>query len=155
MKAMGMLVYTAVLALWVGGITMFTFVVTPVVFRSYGRDQAGEIVGRLMPVYFRYNLVLVLAALAVVLAFWWAWSPGPRRLALVLLLAAALGQGYVTFRLYPEVVAVKKTVASFEANPDSAARKRFRSLHGLSMALNLALLADGALLLVLRPLLGR
>lgn len=154
MKAMGMLVYTAVLALWVGGITMFTFVVTPVIFRSYGRDQAGDIVGRLMPVYFRYNLVLVLAALALVFLFWWAWSPTPRRLTLVLLLAAALCQGYVTLRLYPQIVSVKKAVVSFEANSESFARQRFRSLHGLSMALNLAVLADGALLLVLRPLLG-
>lgn len=150
-----MLLYNLVLALWIGGIALFTFVVTPVLFRSYGRDTAGEVVGKLMPVYFRYNLVLALAGIAVLFAFWWAWSAVPRRLALVLLLAAAVVQGYVIFRLYPEIVEVKKTVASFEADPESSARKHFRTLHGLSMALNLAVLADGVALLVLRPLLPR
>jgi hypothetical protein len=155
MRAMGMLLYNLVLALWIGGMTLFTFVVTPILFRSYGRDTAGEIVGRLMPVYFRYNLVLVLAGTAVLLGFWWAWSPVPRRFALVLLLAAAVVQGYVSFQLYPEIVEVKKTVASFELDPGSSSRKRFRTLHGLSMALNLAVLADGVALLILRPLLAR
>ena len=41
--------YNIVLALWVGGMALFTFIVTPVIFKSYPRDQAGEIVGRLFP----------------------------------------------------------------------------------------------------------
>lgn len=155
MRAIGMLLYNGVLSLWIGGITLFTFLVTPVIFRSYGRDKAGEIVGKLMPVYFRYNLVLALMGVAVLLAFWWAWSSVPRRLALVLLVGGALAQAYVTFRLLPEIEAVKKKVVSFESDADSAPRKRFRTLHGLSMALNVATLADGVVLLALRPLLPR
>lgn len=155
MRAFGMLVYTLVLALWVGGIVMFTFLVTPVIFGGYGRDTAGEIVGRLMPHYFRYNLVLALLALAVLAAFWWAWAPGPRRLALLLVLTAVGVHAYVNFRLHPRMVAVKAQVASFQADPQAPARRQFRTLHGLSMALNLLALGDGVALLVLRPLLRR
>ena len=32
--------YRLALALWVGGISLFTFVVTPVIFKSRGRDAA-------------------------------------------------------------------------------------------------------------------
>jgi len=53
MKAPLFSVYNLVLALWVGGISIFTFIVTPAIFRSYGRDQAGEIVGKLFPGYFQ------------------------------------------------------------------------------------------------------
>ncbi len=42
-------VYISILALWVGGISRFTFIVTTKIFRSYDRDKAGEIVGKLFP----------------------------------------------------------------------------------------------------------
>ncbi|MBI5014870.1 MAG: DUF4149 domain-containing protein [Deltaproteobacteria bacterium] len=155
MRAAGMLLYNLVLCLWIGGMVLFTFVVTPLLFRHYDRNVAGDIVGTLIPAYFRYNLLLALLGAALLLAFWWAWSPLPRRLALVLLLGAALVEGYVSFRLHPQIAAVKKTVASFESDPGSPARKRFRTLHALSAALNLAVLADGVALLVLRPLLPK
>src|SRR3972149_3851447 len=51
-------VYRLALSLWVGGIALFTFVVTPVIFRTHGRDAAGRIVGSIFPVYFRYGLVV-------------------------------------------------------------------------------------------------
>jgi hypothetical protein len=49
MKPFLAILYTLLLSLWTGGIAIFTFIVTPAIFRSYGRDQAGEIVGRLFP----------------------------------------------------------------------------------------------------------
>jgi len=41
--------YNLVLALWVGGISIFTFIVTPVIFRSFGRDMAGRDRGEALP----------------------------------------------------------------------------------------------------------
>ncbi|MGE5174225.1 MAG: DUF4149 domain-containing protein, partial [Betaproteobacteria bacterium] len=67
MKLSWMSFYNLALALWVGGIAVFTFIITPVIFRSFGRDLAGEIVGKLFPGYFLYNLIL--AALALILFF--------------------------------------------------------------------------------------
>lgn len=155
MRATGMLLYNLVLALWVGGGVLFTFVVTPLLFKHYDRNKAGEIVGVLIPVYFRYVLLLVLVAAALLVLLWWAWSPLPRRLSVIVLVVAALAEGYVTFGLYPKIVEVKRQVASFEADPGSPQRKRFRSLHALSAVLNLVVLGDGVALLVLRPLLAK
>ena len=55
---MGSVVYSFLLALWAGGMFIFTFLVTPVIFQSFGRDTAGEIVGKLFPYYFPYTLTL-------------------------------------------------------------------------------------------------
>lgn len=148
--------YTLSLALWTGGMALFTFVVTPSIFRSFGRDQAGEIVGRLFPGFFLY--LLVLSALALVLFFLLGADQVTRsfRASLFLLVVGIIINAYVLFSLHPRTVAVKQQVASFErAAPDSPARKEFRKLHAVSAGLNLFLLLDGAALLAMSPLLKR
>ena len=142
--------YTLTLSLWTGGMAMFTFIVTPAIFRSYGRDQAGEIVGRLFPGYFLSTLIL--SGLALVLFFLLAADQATRayRATLILLVAALLANTYITYKLHPDTVKVKQHVASFEREaPDSPLRKEFRRLHAISAVLNLLVLADGAALLVL------
>jgi hypothetical protein len=156
MKAFWFSAYHLVLALWVGGISIFTFIVTPAIFRSYGRDQAGEIVGKLFPGYFRYTLVLTI--LALVLFFFAAGDNAlpAYRPSLALIAAALAITLFVAFWVHPTTVEVKKTVASFEREPsDSPARKQFARLHALSASLNLLLLVDGVVLLVLAPGLKR
>jgi hypothetical protein len=72
------------------------------------------------------------------------------KLTLALLVIAILISLYVNFHLFPEAKKIKQAIASFETSPsDSPARKRFSKLHGISMALNLLLLADGAVLIVI------
>ncbi|MHB8844855.1 MAG: DUF4149 domain-containing protein [Nitrospirota bacterium] len=142
--------YTLTLSLWTGGIAVFTFIVTPAIFRSFGRDQSGEIVGRLFPGYFLY--LLVLSALALVLFFLLGADQSGRsfRASLFLLVIAVIINAYVLFSLHPKTIQVKQQVASFEsAASDSPARREFRKLHALSAVLNLALLADGVALLAL------
>jgi len=148
--------YTLSLALWTGGMALFTFVVTPSIFRSFGRDQAGEIVGKLFPGYFTY--LLALSALALVLFFLLGAEQAarPYRISLALLVVGVIINAYVLFSLHPRTVEVKQQVASFErAAPDSPARKEFRKLHAVSAGLNLFLLLDGAALLAMSPLLKR
>jgi phosphatidylglycerophosphate synthase len=150
MKSVFVFLYLLFLSLWTGGMAIFTFIVTPAIFRSYGRDQAGEIVGRLFPGYFLY--LLVLSALALFLFFLLgADQPGRSfRASLFLLVVAAVINAYVLFSLHPRTVQVKQQVASFEAAaPDSPARQEFQKLHALSAVLNLVLLADGIALLAL------
>jgi hypothetical protein len=149
MKVNWFSLYNLVLALWVGGISIFTFIVTPVIFKSYGRDQAGEIVGKLFPGYFTYTLVLT--ALALILFFLAARDTGlaAYRPSLALIAAALAITLFVALWVHPTTVAVKKTVASFEReSPDSPARKQFRRLHVLSASLNLLLFIDGVVLLL-------
>jgi len=148
-RAIGGFIYLFALALWVGGGVLYTFVMTPVIFASYPRNTAGEIVGTMMPYYFLVQLAAVAVAALVMIALWRAWPAQRRVLCLALLLGALAAQSYVQWRLYPRILEVKARVASFESAPDAPERKRFRALHGVSMLMNLLVLADGAVLLAL------
>jgi uncharacterized membrane protein len=154
MRAVGVLIRNFALALWVGGGVLYTFVLTPAIFAAYPRNTAGEIVGTMMPHYFRFQIAVVAVAALVLVAFRRVWPGRRRALCLALVLAALAAQAYVQWRLYPQILAVKSRVASFESAPDSPERKRFRSLHGVSMMLNLLVLMDGALLLAIVPARG-
>jgi len=156
MKLTWFSLYNFILALWVGGIAIFTFIVTPVIFKSFGRDMAGEIVGKLFPGYFLYTLVL--SALAFILFFTVAGdqSRPPARISFILLIIAILVNVVVAFKVHPDTVRLKRQIVSFEQEQsDSPARKAFARLHAVSAALNLLVLADGALLLLISPALRK
>ena len=142
--------YNVLLSLWIGGMAIFTFVITPVLFKSFGRDMAGEIVGKLFPVYFPYNLVLSL----LILIFLFLLRPDTTRsgykASLILIGVAVIINIFLIFKLHPEVRKVKEEIHSVETiSPDSPIMKKFRQLHGVSMILNLLLLSDGITLLYL------
>jgi len=150
------ILYTLILSLWVGGMAIFSFIVTPAIFRSFGRDQAGEVVGKLFPGYFLYLLALSALALIVFFLLGSDRAARPYRLSLFLLTAPLVVNTTVTFKLHPDAVRIKQQVASFErATPDTPARKEFRRLHALSAVLNLFVLADGVTLLALSPFLKK
>lgn len=143
-------IYSIVLALWVGGMTIFTFIVTPAIFRSFDRDMAGRVVGALFDGYFYYNLALTAAALLLVF-FVWPDRAGPGfRPSLVLAVLAVAAACIVAFWIYPQAVEVKRQVASFVSTPkDDPLRVRFTRLHAMSAVMNLLLLIDGFALLVI------
>jgi hypothetical protein len=144
--------YNLILALWVGGIAIFTFIVTPAIFRSFGRDEAGAIVGKLFPGYFTYVLVLTLLAFIFFFPASGGASNSQSRLSFFLLIAALVINTYVSFKLYPDTVKVKREITSFEQeSPDSPNRKLFARLHAISAVLNLAVMTDGVILLLLGP----
>ncbi len=150
MKSSIELLYALILSLWIGGMAIFTFVVTPAIFRSSSRDAAGEIVGKLFPGYFTWTLVL--SGLALVVLFLVSADKASKAFqwSLALVTVALIANAYVSFKLHPDAVRIKQQVASFEQEaPDSAARKEFRRLHAISAVINLAVLADGVALLVL------
>ncbi len=152
MKPTWFSLYNLILSLWVGGITIFTFIVTPAIFRSFERDLAGGIVGKLFPGYFLYLLVLSALAFIVFFAVAGDQSMPAARTSFVLLLAALAINAYVAFKLHPDTVRVKQQIASFEReSADTPARKQFARLHALSASLNLLLLADGIALLMMGP----
>ena len=126
----GAVFYNIILALWVGGIVMFTFLVTPVIFQSFGRDTAGAVVGRLFPYYFPYNLVLSVVALAVFFMFIGIKGKVQNKIAIILLTIAILINLFITFKLYPDIVSVKQQIKTFETQSDeSPLRNQFRKLH--------------------------
>lgn len=155
MGAVADLIYRLALALWVGGISIYTFLVTPAVFRAFSRDEAGRIVGVLFPWYYPFTLGVSAVALAALLAGARPWR-ALHWLGAALILAAVAANAYAQFRVHPESVAVKSEIHAGEAlPPEHSLRQRFSRLHGQAMALNLAVLADGVVLLLLLPTLRR
>jgi len=129
---------------------------TPVIFKSYTRDMAGEIVGRLFPGYFLYNLSISLLALILFLLPWPEMLQKGFRVSLFCLVIAVLINAFVYFKLHPELKAIKKEIHSFETvSDDDPLRKKFGRLHGVSAALNLLLLADGITLLLIGTMIKR
>jgi uncharacterized membrane protein len=148
--------YNVTLSLWVGGISIFTFIITPAIFRSFDRDMAGTIVGKLFPGYFTYNLALSVIALGLLVAI----RPMPAKWgfksSLILVACAVIINLFVAFKLHPDIIRVKQEIHSFEGRTDDApARKEFRKLHAISASLNLLLLADGITLLFISSVLKK
>jgi hypothetical protein len=142
--------YVIVLSLWVGGMSLFTFIMTPVIFKAYPRDAAGEIVGKLFPSYFLFCLTVSVAALLFFLASFQLRNSLMNGISLVLISLAITMSLYANFRLYPEIKRVKQEVHSFETTaPNDPSRIRFRSLHAQSAIFNIILIADGLALLVM------
>ena len=142
-------IYRLALALWVGGMSVFTFVVTPVIFRTQTRDSAGKIVGALFPVYFRFCLVVTAAALVARAASGRAFT-GARQLAGTFLVVFCLAiVSYHTFGVAPRMAEVRETIVSMETTPEeNPARREFSRLHGLSMTLNLVVIVLGVVLIL-------
>lgn len=138
--------YRLAVAAWLGGASLFTFVLTPILFRSLNRDQAGSIVGYLFPGYFRWGLacgVIALVALALMKL--------PRKRLVVSLLVAMLAITMVqALVIEPKAAALKREIPSFETTPaDHPLRAQFRKLHGISAAGNLAVIGGGVVLVLL------
>ena len=150
MKTTAGYLYVIALSLWVGGMSLFTFILTPVIFRSYPRDAAGEVVGKLFPSYFLFTMAISAAALILFFLSFPGGNPLRYRISLVLGSLAVIIALYVNFRLYPEARKVKQEVHTFAATaPDEPARIRFRRLHAQSAILNLCMIADGLVLLII------
>lgn len=141
--------YRLTLSLWVGGVVIFTFLVTPVLFNSFDREVAGGIVAKLFPLYFPYLLVLEAVAL-VAFIIGREESKGLAATLPIYLLIGALGVSlFVNFKLYPDIREAKREAAS------SGRESEFARLHAVSAGLNLLILADGIALLLIGPALRR
>lgn len=140
------ILYRLTLAFWVGGIAIFTFVLTPILFKTQPRDLAGKIVGVLFPGYFRWGLACGAVALVCLLL-----QRGrhfvPALVLLVLMLAAT---SYQAFVIEPKAAALKVQIGSFETtSKEDPLRREFSRLHAISAVFNLAVFAGGVVLVIL------
>ncbi len=150
MNSIWYVLYNLTLSLWTGGISLFTFIVTPLLFMSFERDMAGKIVGNLFPGYFTYNLILSVLALILLVPQHSLLTKINFKLSLILVVCALIINIFIAYILHPHMKQIKQDIPSIEAPADNTPhRKRFRKLHALSASLNLLLLADGITLLVL------
>lgn len=138
------IIYRLAISFWVGGAALFTFLLTPAIFRSFGRDQAGSIVGVLFPGYFRWGLAC--GALALIsLAF---HKGRPALFSVIIIAAMMIITAVQAFVIEPRATELKKSIRSFEIASDNPQRAEFRKLHGMSAAGNLAVIGGGIALVV-------
>lgn len=139
-------IFRLTMAFWVGGAALFTFVLTPILFRTQPRDLAAGIVGVLFPGYFRWGLVTGAVALFCLLIL-----RGRYFLTTLTLLLLMLGlTSFQAFYLEPRAAALKQQIGSFTATGrEDPLRREFSRLHGLSMVCNLAVLLGGMGIIIL------
>jgi hypothetical protein len=139
--------YHLAVACWAGGTSLFTFVLTPAIFKSFDRDVAGGIVGVLFPGYFKWGLACGVTALVTVLL----WSSANHRAISAVIIAVMLGITMAqAFLIEPRAAALKKEIPSFETTPkDDPLRVRFSKLHGVSAAGNILVIVGGIVLIML------
>ncbi len=140
------IVYRLAVAFWMGGAALFTFVLTPIIFKSYNRDMAGQIVGYLFPGYFRWGLAC--GAVALVCQLLIRGRNFVPVLALIVIMLVLTS--FQAFFIEPRAAALKKEIPSFETTPkDHPLRKEFARLHGISAVCNLAVVGGSVVLVVL------
>jgi hypothetical protein len=140
------ILYRLAVSLWLGGAALFTFVLTPMLFRSESRDVAGRIVGLFFPGYFRWGMACGIVALIcrVILA-----GKGLTPSALILAVMLALCS-FQAFYVEPRAAALKRDIGSFETTTkDHPLRRQFSKLHGVSAVCNLTVIVGGVALVVL------
>jgi hypothetical protein len=137
--------YHLAVAFWVGGSVLFTFVLTPIIFRAYDRDVAGGIVGHLFPAYFRWGLGCGGVGLLALLA-----ARGEHfALSVVILLIMLALTALEAFYMEPRAAALKREIPSFVTTPKGHPQRRaFSRLHAISAVANLAVVTGGVVLVV-------
>lgn len=139
--------YRFAIACWVGGASLFTFVLTPTIFKAYHRDMAGGIVGVLFPGYFKWGLVCGAVALA---AGFFSSTVKHKAIAAIIIAAMLAITSVQAFVIEPKAAALKNAIPSFETTPqDNPLRVRFRKLHAVSAMSNLVVIGGGIALIIL------
>lgn len=139
-------IYRLVISLWAGGVSLYTFLLTPIIFRNEPRDSAARIVGLLFPGYFRWGLGCGLAALLTLVL---RGKSSPLQYALLLLMLAFVA--FQAFYIEPKAADLKKRIGSFEkTSKDDPLRQEFSRLHGVSAVGNLGVVAGTVLLVIMK-----
>ena len=140
------IIYRLLIAFWVGGAAIFTFILTPTLFKSFDRDMAGNIVGVLFPGYFKWGLICGVLALGCLL-----FTREKRWFASAIIIVAMLVVTSVqAFVIEPKAAAIKKEIPSFVTTPaDHPLRQQFKKLHGVSAVSNLGVIGGGIALIIL------
>jgi hypothetical protein len=140
------IIYHLAVSLWLGGAALFTFVLTPILFRNESRDTAARIVGLFFPGYFRWGVACGMVALIcrIVLS-------GKGQVPAAVIIAVMLTLSSIqAFYIEPRAAAIKREIVSFETTTkDHPLRRQFAKLHGVSAVCNLSVIVGGVVLVVL------
>lgn len=140
------ILYRLAISLWVGGAALFTFVLTPIIFKANDRDTAGKIVGTLFPGYFKWGLACGIVALAALLL-----NRGKNFVVVLALVICMLSlTAFQAFYIEPRAATIKQEIPSFITTPkEHPLRQEFSRLHAISAVCNLTVIGGGVLLIIL------
>jgi uncharacterized membrane protein len=138
----------AAVAVWLGAMGFFAFIVAPAAFTTLDREAAGRFVSLIFPRYYAVGLALGLVALFGLAGRWmgggWRGLDWLSAGGVLLMLALTVYAGAVVL---PAAHAAREAARAAEADPAAAAG--FARLHRLSGILNVIVMASGMLVLVL------
>lgn len=142
--------YLSSLFVWIGGITFFSFIVTPTLFKQIPKEMVTKVLEALFPKYYFMGYFCGAVALLTHLVGGFQIAGGFSWY--VLKLAVLIGMVVLTYYaglvVYPEVHRLKTEVLAqegAEANPQLKAD--FDKMHRVSVLLNLAVLILGLVLI--------
>ncbi len=139
-KAM-VLIYVHVLALiiYLGGMIFFSFVAAPAIFLNLDREAAGKVVGVIFPKYFMIGYVASMTLLGTLLAVWRENLQAVKAPIAILAACVVLSffSGMVVGERAREIKA--KMYSSQEIRTNDELRDRFRAIHRISTAINVAI----------------
>ncbi len=144
MEFLAKFLYGTALAVWVGSVVFFSFVVAPALFRTFPTAEAGRAVGAIFPNYYLIGGVCGVVALVSALVLWlrgggalWVSSA-----ALVApMLAATLYAGAV---VEPRAASLRQAIHASESERAESLRAEFGRWHRRAVQLNGAVLVLGA-----------
>jgi len=143
------------LGVWVGGLTLWMGVVTPTVFRSLKKEEAGRFLGVLFPAVDRWASVWGLVSAGFLFLLFYGRHFEPRSLVLELpVLVMLILTLYCTFILHPQVRDLKGKLGREEFQGTAhleTVRFAFSNLHKRSVQLHLLILILGWFSLGLVP----
>lgn len=128
--------YVLALAVWLGQVVFFSFVVAPEVFGSLPVEQAGALISQLFSFYHAigYLCGVILVGCALLLRRWSRPGGGPWLVAAVIAGLALLASLYAGLAVQPRAGALRPQLHQPGAPP--AVRAEFDDLHRLAVELN-------------------
>jgi hypothetical protein len=139
-------IYLLSLVCWIGSIVFFSFFVAPVVFKTFEREQAGEVVGIIFSSYYMIGSVcgvLVLAALLL------NETAGLKLCAWGVMMVGTVCAGLI---VHPKAQTLKQQLKNLSEAEKITFESRFKTLHSLSVKLNVVVLFSGIWLLWLNAI---
>ncbi len=146
--------YLLTLAMWIGSIMFFSFVIAPTVFKVLKPDDAARLQRAMFPKYYLVGILCAGVGLVCVglLLAERAFGKWPGVLSLLLLAAMGATDFWLRQTVVPHMAEIREQRAealSAGKEPDSAVEEEWKALHRLSVQLNGAVLLAGLALVFL------
>jgi len=143
-------VYLISLAMWVGSLMFFSFVIAPTVFKVLKPEDAAKLQRAIFPKYYLVGIICACVGIVCVGLLLWerAFGKWPGVLSLLLIAGMGMTDFWLRQSVVPHMAEIREQRAAAK-EPDPAIEDEWKSLHRLSVQLNVAVLLCGFVLVFL------